>query len=429
MISAENIARYFPEDDVDHRVPGQRDRDRVMFSRAVQRLAGVTQILSPMEGYLHHSRLTHTLEMAQLGRRLSQLLNASTEAHHTTPNVIDPDVVEAACLVHDIGHPPFGHAGELALDEVLREYDCDDGYEGNAQSLRIIHLLEPYRVSFPGLNLMRVTLNASIKYPWQRSPDVSSKKHFNWGVYSNEKKLFDWCKLDKGEDERSIEASIMDIADDIIYSIHDLIDFTVFGLVPVHQIQEDYIFHDFISKQNTFKAAEHIPALERLSEFFDRLPTYAQHTREELCSLRNLSSDLIKRFRDSLVVQNRNGTYELLLRPEQQAEIWILKRIANHYIHSSALVVNKQAGQVAALKNCTRRILDRVNKRDFTPLPEPYRTYLSRPEDSPFLYDSKCENNRFRIVSDYISGLTDDQLISLHKMTNGYYEETRFRFL
>lgn len=421
--------RFYQESDQDHRAPGQRDRDRVMFSRAVQRLAGVTQILSPMEGFLHHSRLTHTLEMAQLGRRLSQLLNDSQESHHQTKNKIDPDIVEAACLVHDTGHPPFGHAGEVALDQVLREFGCADGYEGNAQSLRIIHLLEPYRLGMPGLNLMRVTLNASIKYPWPRSSDPTTKEHHKWGVYGSERGLFDWCKKMSPRETRSVEASIMDIADDIIYSTHDLIDFSVFGLVPVRQISEDETFHEFLSKQRGFDSNAHPQALERLNQFFQRLPANARHTREELCGLRQLSSDLIKRFRDALQVVPRLDGEEVTLFSEQDAEIWVLKRIANHYIHNSALVVNKQTGQIKAIKDCFRHIMERTLRDDFLPLPEPYRSYLKEPQKYPHLYSSDSDNSKFRIVSDFISGLTDDQLISLHKIISGVYEETRFRFM
>jgi dGTPase len=400
-----------------------------MFSRAVQRLAGVTQILSPMEGFLHHSRLTHTLEMAQLGRRLSQLLNDSQETHHKTKQNIDPDIVEAACLVHDTGHPPFGHAGEVALDQVLTEYGCTDGYEGNAQSLRIIHLLEPYRLSMPGLNLMRITLNASIKYPWPRSVDPSTKEHKKWGVYGSEHGLFAWCKEVPPTTTRSVEASVMDIADDIIYSIHDLIDFSVFGLVPVRQIAEDGLFYEFMERQTGFDADAHPRALERLNHSFQRLPANARHTREELCGLRQLSSDLIKRFRDALQVVPRGDGEEVSLFSEQDSEIWVLKRIANHYIHNSALVVNKQTGQIKAIKDCFRHIMDRALVDDFLPLPEPYRSYLREPNKYPHLYSCDGGNSKFRIVADFISGLTDDQLISLHKIVSGVYEETRFRFM
>jgi dGTPase len=159
----------------DQRKEFQRDRDRILYSSHFRRLAGVTQVANASEGHFFHNRLLHTLKVAQVGRRIAESLVAGD------PNIpIDADVVETASLAHDLGHPPFGHAGESALSECIEKAGDLEGFDGNAQTFRILTRLAVRDDDCTGLNLTRASLAATIKYPWVRDlADPQSYKHKN----------------------------------------------------------------------------------------------------------------------------------------------------------------------------------------------------------------------------------------------------------
>jgi dGTPase len=162
-----------PKQQGDHRTPAQRDRDRVLYSSAFRRLAEVTQVVAANSGYIFHNRLTHSLQVAQVGRRLSEkLVQLQNELGMFPPDGIDPDVVEAACLAHDLGHPPFGHVIEEQLNELGKDVG---GFEGNAQSFRIVTKLAFHSPKYSGLDLTRATLAALLKYPWARGENEKSR--------------------------------------------------------------------------------------------------------------------------------------------------------------------------------------------------------------------------------------------------------------
>jgi dGTPase len=192
---------------------GQRDRDRVLYTSALRRLAAITQVVSPTEGSVFHNRLTHTLEVAQIGRRLAEDLCKDEDLVEALGG-IDPERVEAAALAHDLGHPPFGHIAEKVLDGLIVSRGVEDGFESNAQAFRIATKLAVRKEEFPGLNLTRATLNAVLKYPWLR--ENSGPKHDKWSVYSTEDQEFSWVKEPYSlKNDRSPEAELMDWADDI----------------------------------------------------------------------------------------------------------------------------------------------------------------------------------------------------------------------
>jgi dGTPase len=210
----------------DHRAPFERDRDRILYSSAFRRLEGITQVVGADHGTIFHNRLIHSIKVAQIGISLAQQLTAR---YGQLKGLVDPRVVECACLAHDLGHPPFGHTGEKELNRLLEKARDYDGFEGNAQSFRIVTKLAVRFEDHDGLNLTRGSLAAILKYPWLRerkNPDRSKK----WGAYRIDQEAFDFAT--KNLQGRTVEAAIMDMADDLTYSVHDLEDFYRAGLIP-----------------------------------------------------------------------------------------------------------------------------------------------------------------------------------------------------
>ena len=177
----------------ENRSEAQRDRDRILYTSAFQRLAGITQIASVEGGQVIHNRLTHSLKVAQVARRLAQRLGRDNDSQET---------VAAASLAHDLGHPPFGHIAECELNCLAEDWD---GFEGNAQSFRIVNTLALRDAAYRGLNLTAPTLNGMLKYPWFHEPDdpLKGKK---WGAYRHEQLSFHFARHGCEPDKPSIEA-------------------------------------------------------------------------------------------------------------------------------------------------------------------------------------------------------------------------------
>ena len=209
----------------------QRDRARVLHSSGLRRLGAKTQVVSPGTDDFVRTRLTHSLEVAQVGRELARYLGC------------DPDIVDTACLSHDLGHPPFGHHGETILDALCADIG---GFEGNAQTLRLVTRIEPKVIADDGrpagLNLSRASLDALTKYPWPRAEATAGRRDSGvrkFGVYDDDRAVFDFYRDGIDNGQRCIEAQVMDLADDISYSVHDVEDAIVAGHLDLADFAAD----------------------------------------------------------------------------------------------------------------------------------------------------------------------------------------------
>lgn len=308
----------------------ERDRARILHSSALRRLGAKTQVLGPGSDDFVRTRLTHTLEVAQVGRELGKSLGC------------DPDVVDAACLAHDLGHPPFGHNGERALAEAAAGIG---GFEGNAQTLRLLTRLEPKVVDDAGrgvgLNLTRASLDASVKYPWPAERAVGGK----FGVYEDDAAVFAWLREGAPESARCLEAQVMDLADDVSYSVHDVEDAVVSGRLDLGRLAERESRDRIIENTRAWygpdlDAAELEAAMDRLARV-DPWPAGYDGSRRALAALKDLTSQLIGRFCGAVIAATRERSgpgpltryaADLVVPAGTRAEIAVLKGVAVAFV-------------------------------------------------------------------------------------------------
>ena len=374
-----------------------RDRARIIHSFALRRLAAKTQVAVPWATDFPRTRLSHSLECAQVGRELGAALGA------------DPDLMEGACLAHDIGHPPFGHNGEEALNQLAKS--CG-GFEGNAQSIRLLIRLEAKTVlpdgKSIGLNLTRASLDAATKYPWSR---VENAKKF--GVYEDDFEIFNWYRQGAKSGQVSMEAQIMDWSDDVAYSVHDLEDSLVSGQVKLDQLSNDLpklfkvaqqVYLADITQDEMEKA---LASLQQLSCW----PRYYDGTHRSLARLKDLASQLIGRFAQAAEVatQEKYGDADLTrynanleVPRAQRVEVALLKSMAGHYVINADDSQIRYAGQQKLLTELVEAILETA--------PNSLESF--------FLQDwNRAENDqqRLRVVIDQVASLTDPGALSLHE--------------
>ncbi len=432
---SERYTRFHPNDrGTDRRTPGQRDRDRVLYASAFRRLGGVTQVATAGERIVFHNRLTHSLEVAQIARRLAE--NIVEDQPHEAESLggIDPDVVEAAALAHDLGHPPFGHVAEKELDDLLQDTRYTDGFEGNPQSFRIVTKLALRHQDFLGLNLTRATLNALLKYPWLREPAGLRKQ--KWGAYISEREEFLWARELGSSDQKSPEAALMDWADDIAYSVHDIDDFYRAGLIPLDRLLIDgearaRFLENVLRRWQNDSRRSTIPGYAELKGVFDGLTASMEVAHEQLlqpytgvreqrASLRSLTASLIRRYiTDAVSLQVPQSSEQscVEIAPELQMEVDILKQLTWEYVITAPSLSTQQYGQRRLIRDLFSILSEAVSESNFDVFPPRYREFLDGTQRESENGETSLGSER--IVADYIAGMTEREAIELHQRLTG----------
>jgi dGTPase len=386
-----------------------RDRARVLHSAALRRLGAKTQVLSPAAGGNNdfaRTRLTHSLEVAQIGREMAADLG------------LDPDIVDLACLAHDLGHPPFGHNGEKALNAWALEIG---GFEGNAQTLRLLSRIEPKVFGLDGrpfgLNLTRAALDAAIKYPWSRAEAAQSNPgmvDLKFGYYEDDAPIFEWVRVGAPQYQKSVEAQVMDFSDDVAYSVHDFEDAIVSGFIILEELanpanEAQLIAQIFDWAGGKFTVLQLTQALHRLRKNPYWSDSFA-NSQSELGRLKNLTSSLI----GSFVQRTTSASFSWA----QEGEIT--------RFNSQLQVPAEVAEEIAVLKGTVAAFLMTHESR--RPVYEWQRALLIELCDALLAANGKHldsfataawlaasdEVGRKRAVVDHVACLTDQSAISQH---------------
>ena len=412
----------------DSRKSFQVDRDRILYSSAFRRLAQITQVVTAQEGHVFHNRLTHSLKVAQVARRLAERLVAEQPKVAEAIGGIDPDVVEAAALSHDLGHPPFGHTAEEELDACAQKVGLADGFEGNAQSFRILTRLAIHRIDYYGLNLTRATLNAILKYPWLRSSDSKSKQHRKYSIYNLDREAFNFARPESNA-YQSIEASIMDFADDITYSVHDLEDFYLAGLIPLELLATDWdeldrfvtqwlreFPHNSVAK--VVKANPH-----RFQNFLDATYNlkgqYPPGSFEQKAQIKRISSQLIQTYIHSVQLSTKYGDRgHLKYNLQREEELKFLQRIVWSYVISNPRLSTQRYGQKRIIRTLFEIYLEAIRDRDLSFIPARFvKEFLEIEENSTST--AQVEQEKTRMAVDIVSGLSEAEAVVQYRRLIG----------
>ncbi|MFM6967045.1 MAG: deoxyguanosinetriphosphate triphosphohydrolase [Rhodoluna sp.] len=388
-----------------------RDRARVLHSSALRRLGAKTQVLSPSSGDFARTRLTHSLEVAQVGREMAAELG------------LNPEVVDMACLAHDLGHPPFGHNGEMALHEWARGIG---GFEGNSQTLRLLTRIEPKVFSAEGrslgLNLTRASLDATCKYPWTLSditPLDAGSESYKFGVYQDDLDVFRWMREGAAGTTKCIEAQVMDFADDVAYSVHDFEDAIVSGHLLTEQLLDLQNREEVLSQiakwsGGAFENDELAEAFEALAANEYWLHTYEGSSRD-LGALKNLTSSFIGSFVADTTARTLE-THSGSSLTRYQASLVVPDRVG------AEIAVLKGIVAVFVMTHESRRGFYERQRQQLTELSD---ALLAKNGENLDAYCSAAwreagsEQEQLRVIVDQVASLTDQSALAWHALLCG----------
>lgn len=410
------------------RTETQRDRDRILYSSAFGRLAGITQVASSSPGASFHNRLTHSFKVAQVARRLAERLQAE-EAEVELVGKLDADATEAAALGHDTGHPPFGHIAEEVLADAMSDAG---GFEGNAQSFRIVCRLAMRDPEQRGLNLTPTTLNGMLKYPWLPGDHPEDPESTKFGAYWSDRADFLAAqgKSTVRPGQRTLEAELMDWSDDITYAVHDLEDFYRVGLVPLERLRTDgderrRFFASFFTPDGTlrskFEDADPDHLRERLDFLFLGRLVFDPFvgTSTQRAQLRQATSNLIGDFQAAITAQvGAEEAQHRVVKVERdaQADVLILKELTWFYVINRpalALIQEAQKDVVKRLFDTYDRAARPGGRRELLPVSE-----------REALADNPSDPVRQRIICDFVAGLTELRALELYGLLTGSRQGT-----
>jgi dGTPase len=420
-------ARFRAEEAPDSRTHFERDRDRILYAGAFARLAEITQVVSPERGYVFHNRLTHSLKVAQISRRIAEKLIREQPREIAALGGLDPSVAESAGLAHDLGHPPFGHIAEQELDVLTRKAGANDGYEGNAQSFRIVVRLANSDARdrddqpIEGLNLTRATLNSILKYPWAHG---ASRAHPDkWGYYDSEQDVFAWARLGSDPRQRSLAAEIMDWADDVTFAIHDLLDFFCAGRIPIDRckgersVERARIIEGMFRRKPKWMKNRTLYE-DALSTAVEAFPFDADEgytdSPEHRARLFNFSTGLIGYFVDAIRIGDRTRETDVRrpVRIEDEARylVEVLKQFIWEYIIENPELAVAQHGQRVAIRTVFYRLLNAAQQRRWYLFPSGYQEAIR---------GASRKRDKARVVADCVSAMTEKELLHFYRCVEG----------
>jgi dGTPase len=398
----------------DHRTPWQRDRARILHSAAFRRLQAKTQIMGIGQNDFYRTRLTHSLEAAQIGTALVAQLSYQQDDPTLRALLAEDSLMEALCLAHDLGHPPFGHGGEKALNACMQSYG---GFEGNGQTLRIVGKLEPYTAS-GGMNLSRRTLLGLLKYPIVQPERTQLETGLTLkpckAIYADDQDLLDWILSPLSVSDRdafqttealsktpflkslykSLDASIMELADDIAYGVHDLEDAIVTGTVTTAH------WSRLAEPLMTKLPADIYSALKHISH---KLFMPEHHIRKDaIGALVNMLITSIELYQVLPQCQDPLVRYNARLPEPQQQLLQLLKSFVYEAVILSPEV---QRGEYKG-QHIVRSLFEAFSS-------EPERLLPGNTKKRWQQADNK--QSRMRVICDYVSGMTDEYALRMHQ--------------